>query len=47
MNNVKRADVPARARTPHNGPLQNRLEGDLCSIDLHVPSTTQRVKGLK
>ena len=42
----ERVDIPAHARTAHKGFLQKRLEGDLCSLDLHVPPTIQSVKGL-
>ena len=33
----QRVDIPAYARTAHNGLLQKRLEEDLCCIVLHVP----------
>ena len=42
----QRVDVPAHARTVHDGLLQKRLEEDLCCIILHVPLTTQSFKGL-
>ena len=42
----QRVDIPAHARTAHKGLLQKRLEEDLCYIVLHVPPTTQSVKGL-
>ena len=42
----QRVDVPAHARTAHKCLLQKRLEEDLCYIVLHVPPTTQSVKGL-
>ena len=41
-----RMDTTAHARTAHKGFLQKRLEEDLCWIVLHIPPTTQWVKGL-
>ena len=37
---------PANARTVHKGPLQKRLEEDLCGIIPLVPTMTLSVKGL-
>ena len=42
----QRADIPAHARTAHNGLPQTRLEGDLCLIVLHVYLTIQFIRGL-
>ena len=42
----QRVDVPAHARTAHNGLLQTRLEEDLCRIVPQVSLVTQSVKGL-
>ena len=42
----QRLDTSAYARAAHKGLLQKRLEEDLCWIILHVPPTTQLVKGL-
>ena len=42
----ERVDLPAHARTAHEGPLQKRLEENLCWIIPHVPLMTQSVKGL-
>ena len=42
----QRVDIPAHARTAHNGFLQKRLEEDLYWIVPHVPPTTQSVRGL-
>ena len=42
----QRVDIPARAKTAHKGPLQKRLEEDLCWIVPHVPPTTQSVMRL-
>ena len=42
----QRVDIPAHARTAHNGLLQKTQEGNLCGIICHVPSTTQLVNGL-
>ena len=41
-----RVDIPANARTAHNGLLQEILEEDLCWIVPYVSPTTQSVKGL-
>ena len=42
----QRVDIPAHARTAHNGFLQKRLGEDLCSIVPHVSPTTKSVIGL-
>ena len=34
----QRADIPAHARTAHNGLLQETLDKNLCLIVCHVPS---------
>ena len=46
MDNIKRVDIPAYARTAHNGLLLKGLEEDLCRTVPHIPPTTQSVKGL-
>ena len=46
MDNFRKVDIPAHARTAHNSHLQKRQEGDLCWIVPHVPTTIQSVKGL-
>ena len=42
----QRVNIPAHARTAHNGLRRNKLEENLCWIVPHVPSTTQSVEGL-
>ena len=42
-----RVEIPAHARTAHNGLLEKRLEENLRWIVCHVPPTTRFVKGLK
>ena len=41
MDNVKRMDIPAYARTANDGLLQKSLEKDLCCINLHAPPPPQ------
>ena len=43
----QRGDIPAHARTAHNGLLQERLVEDLCRIVPLVLPMNQSVKGLK
>ena len=41
----QRVDIPAIAKSAHDGLLQKRLEEDLCWLILQVPPKTQSVKG--